>query len=91
MGIFGGLFRSRDKPENRMPGSSCAFYMGGSSSGKIVNERSAMWMTVVEMRAAFIQFTLPLFKLDNVQIIGSHAHIKGQLGEYRTYVRPFTA
>ena len=47
MGIFSGLFKSRDKPENRTPGSSYAFYMGGSSAGKIVNERSAMQMTAV--------------------------------------------
>ena len=39
MSIFSGLFKSRDKPVNRTPGSSFAFYMGGSSSGKIVNER----------------------------------------------------
>lgn len=45
MGIFSGLFKSRDKPVNRTPGSSFAFYMGGSSSGKIVNERSAMQKT----------------------------------------------
>lgn len=47
MGIFSGLFRSRDKPENRTAGSSYAFYMGGSSSGKAVTERSAMQMTAV--------------------------------------------
>ena len=47
MGIFSGLFRSRDKPENRTPGSSYAFYLGGSSSGKLVTERSAMQMTAV--------------------------------------------
>ena len=47
MGIFSGLFRSRDKPENRTTGSSYAFYMGGSSSGKAVTERSAMQMTAV--------------------------------------------
>lgn len=47
MGIFSGLFKSRDNPVNRTPGSSFAFYMGGSSSGKIVNERSAMQMTAV--------------------------------------------
>ena len=41
------MFRSRDKPENRTPGSSYTFYMGGSSAGKIVNERSAMQMTAV--------------------------------------------
>ena len=42
MSIFDGLFRSRDKPQNRTPGSSYSFYMGGSSSGKAVTERSAM-------------------------------------------------
>lgn len=47
MSIFSSFFKSRDKPVNRTPGSSFAFYMGGSSSGKIVNERSAMQMTAV--------------------------------------------
>ena len=47
MGIFRGLFRSRDKPENRTVGSSYAFYLGSSSAGKAVTERSAMQMTAV--------------------------------------------
>lgn len=47
MGIFSGLFRSRDKPSNSTVGSRYAFYMGGSSSGKVVTERSAMQMTAV--------------------------------------------
>ncbi|UZT82860.1 phage portal protein [Caproicibacterium sp. BJN0003] len=47
MSIFSGLFKSRDKPENRTSGSSYAFYLGGSSSGKLVTERSAMQMTAV--------------------------------------------
>ena len=47
MSIFSGLFKSRDKPQNRTPGSSFAFYMGGSSAGKAVTERSAMQMTAV--------------------------------------------
>ena len=47
MGIFSGLFRSRDKPQNRTVGSNYAFFMGGSTSGKPVNERSAMQMTAV--------------------------------------------
>ena len=45
--IFSKLFRSRDKPENRTAGSAYAFMMGGSTSGKSVNERSAMQMTAV--------------------------------------------
>ena len=47
MGLFSGLFRSRDKPQNRTTGSSYAFFMGGSTAGKAVNERSAMQMTAV--------------------------------------------
>ena len=47
MGIFSGLFRSRDKPQNRTPGSSYTFFMGGTSSGKAVTECSAMQMTAV--------------------------------------------
>lgn len=47
MGILSGFFKSRDKPENRITGSSYAFYLGGTSSGKAVNERTAMQMTAV--------------------------------------------
>ena len=47
MGLFSGLFRSRDKPTDRTAGSGYAFYMGGSSSGQVVTERSAMQMTAV--------------------------------------------
>ena len=48
MGIFSGLFRSRDKPiKNRTSGSAYSFFLGGSTSGKQVTERSAMQMTAV--------------------------------------------
>ena len=47
MSIFSGLFRSRDKPQNSTVGSRYAFYMGGTSAGKAVTERSAMQMTAV--------------------------------------------
>ena len=47
MNLLKGIFRSRDKPQNRTVGSSYAFFMGGSTSGKPVNERSAMQMTAV--------------------------------------------
>lgn len=46
MGILSGLFRTRDKPKNITNGSAYSFLMGGSSSGRRVNERSAMQMTV---------------------------------------------
>ena len=47
MGIFSGLFRTRDAPVNRTSGSSYSFFMGGSTSGKHVNERTSMQMTAV--------------------------------------------
>lgn len=47
MGIFSGLFKSRDKPTDSTAGSRYTFYMGGTTSGKAVTERSAMQMTAV--------------------------------------------
>lgn len=47
MSIISGLFRSRDKPTNSTSGSAYRFFFGGSTSGKLVNERSALQMTAV--------------------------------------------
>lgn len=49
MGLFRNRKKSRDAPkvEDRTVGSSFAFFMGNSSSGKAVTERSAMQMTAV--------------------------------------------
>lgn len=47
MGILSGVFKSRDKPQNTTSGSAYRFFIGGSSSGKNVNERSTMQMTAV--------------------------------------------
>lgn len=47
MKIFSSLFHSRDKPKNSTAGSAYRFYMGGSTAGKNVTERSAMQMTAV--------------------------------------------
>ena len=47
MGLFSGLFRARDAPQNRTAGSAYSFFMGGSTSGKRVNERTSMQMTAV--------------------------------------------
>lgn len=46
MGIFSGLFHSRDKPQNRI-GGGWSFLFGGTTSGKTVNERTAMQTTAV--------------------------------------------
>lgn len=42
MGFFSSLFRGRDAPTDRTSGSAYSFFMGGSTSGKRVNERTAM-------------------------------------------------
>ena len=47
MSIFSGLFRSRDKPQDRTAGSAYTFFLGSTTSGKAVTERSAMQMTAV--------------------------------------------
>lgn len=50
MGLFNNIssiFRGRDAPTNRTSGSAYSFFMGGSTSGKRVNERTAMQMTAV--------------------------------------------
>lgn len=49
MGLFKNRKKSRNAPkvEDRTAGSSFTFYMGSSSSGKTVTERSAMQMTAV--------------------------------------------
>ncbi len=47
MNIFSSLFNHNKKATNSLNGSSYRFTLGGSTSGKAVNERSAMQMTAV--------------------------------------------
>jgi HK97 family phage portal protein len=47
MSILSGIFKARDKPQNRTAGSSYSFLFGGTTSGKAVTERTAMQMTAV--------------------------------------------
>jgi phage portal protein BeeE len=47
VGFLSGIFKSRDAPSNGTNGSTYSFFMGSSSAGKRVNERSAMQMTAV--------------------------------------------
>ena len=47
MGLFSNFFKARDKPQNRTAGSNYSFLFGGSTSGKPVNEHTAMQMTAV--------------------------------------------
>ena len=63
MGIFSGLFKSRDKPQNRTSGSNYAFFMGSTTSGKTVTERSAMQMTAVYSCVRILAETLAALPL----------------------------
>jgi HK97 family phage portal protein len=47
MTIFNRIFKARDKPKNILPGSTYSFYFGSTSSGKAVNERTALQTTAV--------------------------------------------
>jgi HK97 family phage portal protein len=47
MSIFSKMFRSRDKPTDSTNGSGYRYYFGGTTSGKTVNERSAMQISAV--------------------------------------------
>ena len=46
--LLNRFFKSRDKPiKNYLPSKACSFFFGGTSSGKTVNERTAMQTTAV--------------------------------------------
>lgn len=42
--------------------------------------------STVEMRSILLQETLRLYKLENVQVSGNHAKIKGKMGEYSVHL-----
>ena len=46
MGLITSIFKARE-PTNSTSGSAYSFFLGGSSSGKRVNERTSMQMTAV--------------------------------------------
>ncbi|MDE6725557.1 MAG: DUF4132 domain-containing protein, partial [Ruminiclostridium sp.] len=42
--------------------------------------------STIEMRSAIVEFTLPLFKLKNVTLEGTHAFIKGERADYSIHL-----
>lgn len=42
--------------------------------------------STIEMREAILSFVLPMFRIDNVRIDGSHAIISGKLAEYSVHL-----
>ena len=47
MNIFSRMFKARDKPQDLLGGSQYSFFFGRTTSGRPVNERTAMQMTAV--------------------------------------------
>lgn len=65
MRIFSFL---KNRPKNRLPSSSYSFFMGNSSSGKRVNERTAMQMTAVYSCVRILSETLATLPLHIYEI-----------------------
>lgn len=73
MSILTELFKSRDKPQNRINGSTYSFLMGGSSSGKRVTERTAMQMTAVYSCVRILSETLASLPLHIYEVTESNS------------------
>jgi HK97 family phage portal protein len=58
MGLFQGIFKARDKPQNSLVGSRYSFLFGSTSAGKPVNEHTAMQMTAVYSCVRILSETL---------------------------------
>ena len=70
MGIFTGLFKSRDKPQNSYDSPSYTYFFGRSNAGKRVTDRTALQHTVVYacvrvLSEAVAQLPLHLYKYTN--------------------------
>ena len=58
MEILLSVFRSKDKPNDRTFGSAYTFWVGGSTAGKAVTEKSATQMTAVYSRVRILSETI---------------------------------
>jgi len=58
MGILQGIFKARDKPKDALGGSRYSFFFGSTSTGKPVNEQTAMQMTAVYSCVRILSETL---------------------------------
>ncbi len=58
MKIFQNLFKARDKPKDALGGGRYDFFFGSTSSGKAVNEHTAMQMTAVYSCVRILSETL---------------------------------
>ena len=70
MGIFSGLFKSRDKPTNSYDSPSYAYFFGRSNAGKRVTDRTALqhiavYACVRVLSEAIAQLPLHLYKYND--------------------------
>ncbi len=82
MGILEGIFRARDKPKDSLSGSRYSFFFGGTTSGKPVNEHTAMQMTAVYSCVRILAETLaglPLHVYKYNDNGGKEKHLKHPL------------
>lgn len=80
MGIFSMFFKSRDKPTDYYSGSNYTFLFGGTTSGKNVNEFTAMQTTAVYSCVRILSEALASLPL--------HVYRYSQGGKERIYDHP---
>lgn len=69
--IFSRLFKSRAEPKNSLFGSTYSFFFGSTSSGKTVNERTAMQTTAVYACVRILAETIASLPLHTYMNTGS--------------------
>jgi len=70
MGILQSIFRARDKPENYL-GNRFSFFFGGTSSGKTVNEHTAMQTSAVYSCVRILSETIASLPLHVYEVTSS--------------------
>ena len=70
MGIFTGLFKSRDKPQNSYDSPSYTYFFGRANSGKRVTDRTALqhiavYACVRVLSEAIAQLPLHVYKYND--------------------------
>ena len=66
--LLGRFFRTRDRPHNSLNGGAYSFFFGSTTSGKAVNERSAMQMTAVYACVRILSEAIASLPLQRVPI-----------------------
>ncbi len=69
--IFSRLFKTRAEPKNSLFGSTYSFFFGSTSSGKTVNERTAMQTTAVYACVRILAETIASLPLHTYMNTGS--------------------